>query len=85
MSAASTARLAAALTGAAVAEFAGAGSYHHIDAWEPFLERVDAFLAAHDGAPACRARPALRPLALAAIEQANGSVSFVRQSCRSAR
>ncbi len=52
MSRASTARLAAALPGAQVAEFAGAGSYHHIDAWELFLERVDAFLTAHDGAPA---------------------------------
>ena len=52
VAAASSQRLAAALPGAQLAEFAGAGSYHHIDAWEPFLERVDGFLSAHDGVAA---------------------------------
>ena len=33
-----------------VGRFAGAASYIHIDAWEPFLETLNAFLDEHDTA-----------------------------------
>jgi len=33
---------------ATVKSFQGAGSYAHIDAWEAYLETVNAFLEAHD-------------------------------------
>lgn len=31
-----------------VKSFEGAGSYAHIDAWEPYLETLNAFISAHD-------------------------------------
>ena len=31
-----------------VKSFEGAGSYAHIDAWEPYLETLNAFIGAHD-------------------------------------
>jgi pimeloyl-ACP methyl ester carboxylesterase len=33
---------------ATVARFAGAASYVHIDAWEPYLETLNSFLEQHD-------------------------------------
>jgi hypothetical protein len=34
-----------------LAEFAGAGSYQHIDAWEPHLTRIEVHLCAAEGSP----------------------------------
>ena len=38
--------------GATIDTLPGAGSYAHIDAWEPYLEAVNSFMISHDQAAA---------------------------------
>jgi pimeloyl-ACP methyl ester carboxylesterase len=49
VSAGSAGRLAAALQAGKLATVPGAGSYMHIDAWEPHLETVEGFISAAEG------------------------------------
>lgn len=48
---ASAQQLAGLLPNCQMAEFAGAGSYQHIDAWEPHLTRIELHLCAAEGSP----------------------------------